>query len=464
MGFGIRLAPGVRVGISKRGVRTSLGPRIATVHMGAGRAGFSTGLGPVSYGTALGGGRRSSGRPRRGFQEYYFAEYVSYAAYEKYTEAQRVEETLRQWTQAHAQAFPAAQRPIVPLVNVPSEEALARDNLREELIGVRFFQSAKRAEARGRAAERAANEHKRLRIEAEAQREELQREADEVWERLISNDPNEVFAQLTDAFGDNDAFASVVNVEGSSADLIMVVPGLEVIPEKTTGITPTGKLSLKRMSASERNAHYYDLVPSQVFATVREALSVAVGLSTIRLAALRVGPNGLNGIECVGFGTFSREAVGQADLSQPASTILFSSFDWVAEFDARLKVLPLRLEHFPEIAELIRQLDSSHDTEAAPPAQLASVLGKNQLDADLDELLEITRKVVEAQVGRADWVQQHCGLSSTRAKEIIFRLREAGIVGAAGNPNNHDLMFDRDEVSGAIERMRMLYGPLNQNL
>ena len=48
MGFRIKLAPGVRIRISSRGVRTSVGPRIGRVHVGGGRAGMSTGVGPFS--------------------------------------------------------------------------------------------------------------------------------------------------------------------------------------------------------------------------------------------------------------------------------------------------------------------------------------------------------------------------------------------------------------------------------
>jgi hypothetical protein len=61
MAFSVKLAPGVRVGASSRGVRTSLGPRAARVHVGAGRTGFSTGAGPVSYATTV---ARGSSRPR----------------------------------------------------------------------------------------------------------------------------------------------------------------------------------------------------------------------------------------------------------------------------------------------------------------------------------------------------------------------------------------------------------------
>ena len=36
MGMSVRLAPGVRVRVSSRGVRTSVGPRVARLHVGGG--------------------------------------------------------------------------------------------------------------------------------------------------------------------------------------------------------------------------------------------------------------------------------------------------------------------------------------------------------------------------------------------------------------------------------------------
>lgn len=62
MGFSLRVAPGIRIRASSRGLRTSIGPRAARLHFGAGRAGMSTGIGPVGYYTSIGGSpRRRSG-------------------------------------------------------------------------------------------------------------------------------------------------------------------------------------------------------------------------------------------------------------------------------------------------------------------------------------------------------------------------------------------------------------------
>jgi hypothetical protein len=68
MGFGmsIKLAPGVRVRASSRGIRASAGPRIARVHVGAGRTTFSSGIGPFTSSTSVGVRTRPASSDRGG--------------------------------------------------------------------------------------------------------------------------------------------------------------------------------------------------------------------------------------------------------------------------------------------------------------------------------------------------------------------------------------------------------------
>jgi hypothetical protein len=88
MGFSFKVAPGVRIRASSRGVRTSVGPRAARVHFGSGRTGISTGAGPVSFYSSLGGSRGGS---RSGGQPPSIASYQrQLAAAEKAEEAQRL--------------------------------------------------------------------------------------------------------------------------------------------------------------------------------------------------------------------------------------------------------------------------------------------------------------------------------------------------------------------------------------
>src|SRR3954470_10325030 len=102
MGFSIKIAPGVRVRASSRGVRTSIGPRAARLHVGAGRTGVSTGVGPVGYYTSL-GGRPSRRRPSAASYQRQLT--ASPAAAAKAEEAHRLAGVFQQLLAVHRQAF-----------------------------------------------------------------------------------------------------------------------------------------------------------------------------------------------------------------------------------------------------------------------------------------------------------------------------------------------------------------------
>jgi hypothetical protein len=59
MGIYLRLLPGVKARASRRGMRWSLGPRAAWLHLGAGGPGVSAGAGPFSAYRPLRPGRMS---------------------------------------------------------------------------------------------------------------------------------------------------------------------------------------------------------------------------------------------------------------------------------------------------------------------------------------------------------------------------------------------------------------------
>lgn len=112
MGFYIRLAPGVKIRATRRGVRASVGPRAARVHVGAGGTGVSTGAGPVSLYHGVGGqGRKPGAGPYR----------TSSAAYErqarqadKLQEAQALQETFQRILDLHRQTFTPVVAPVAP--------------------------------------------------------------------------------------------------------------------------------------------------------------------------------------------------------------------------------------------------------------------------------------------------------------------------------------------------------------
>lgn len=66
MRLSLKIAPGVRIRTGRRGVRTSIGPRVARLHVGGGyQAGMSTGVGPVTAYAPVKGSTRRKRRSQR---------------------------------------------------------------------------------------------------------------------------------------------------------------------------------------------------------------------------------------------------------------------------------------------------------------------------------------------------------------------------------------------------------------
>ena len=118
MGFSVRIAPGIRVRASSRGVRTSIGPRGARVHIGGGHTGFSTGVGPFTYYTSASGGRRrSSGSAttsRRSTSSSTSRATMTLAQAAKAAEAGRLRDAINAITTIHQASFPPATKPLSP--------------------------------------------------------------------------------------------------------------------------------------------------------------------------------------------------------------------------------------------------------------------------------------------------------------------------------------------------------------
>lgn len=132
-GFSFRVAKGVRIRVSSRGVRTSVGPRAARVHFGSGRTGVSTGAGPVGFYTSLGGGRRGSGRSSS------VASYQrSMAQAGKATQARQLNDTFQHILNVHRAEFAPAQQPIAALMPV-DESAIRSRHEKDALAGIGIF-------------------------------------------------------------------------------------------------------------------------------------------------------------------------------------------------------------------------------------------------------------------------------------------------------------------------------------
>jgi hypothetical protein len=274
MGFSFKVAPGVRIRASSRGIRTSVGPRAARVHVGAGSTGVSSGAGPVSFYTSLGGGRRGSGRSRS--RPPSMASYQrQLAAAEKAEEAQRLAHALQEILNVHRTEFPPAVAPVAPPPSLPDAGTVRRRHEREALAGIGLFQRAARADAKERATRAAEAELAAARQQAVQQQAEFQRQLDQWWHQLCQNNPDVVLATLAEAFEDNEAPAAPVAVDGAELDLVVLAPPYDVVPERMPDRTQAGNLTLRKLPKGERSALYGLLVFGHLLVTMREAFAVA---------------------------------------------------------------------------------------------------------------------------------------------------------------------------------------------
>jgi uncharacterized protein DUF4236 len=132
MGMSFKVAPGVRLRASSRGISAGVGPRAARVHVGTRGVGVSSGVGPFSTYSYIGGGRNSATGKR---SSYGGPTKASIAAREREAKAaareadiDRVAALEKALVSVHGATFPEAKRVVLP----PPDD-VDPDPIRQEL-------------------------------------------------------------------------------------------------------------------------------------------------------------------------------------------------------------------------------------------------------------------------------------------------------------------------------------------
>lgn len=364
MGFSFKIAPGVRIRPTKRGIRTSFGPRVARLHIGGGtRAGVSTGAGPVTFYTSLSGSRRhaTSGSTSRPHTSASSQRALAQAA--TLQQAKELQEAFNSILNLHRQSFPEATPPTAPPPPEINANAIIAEFRRKALTGMSVFQRVARKQAQS-TAEAAARQHI-AQLEAERQRQwhADQSQLNEWWRALLRNEPDVVLAVLTEAFDDNEAPAAAVGVDGSEVSLVVLVPQIDVIPEKKPTITASGNITVQKATKAERNVFHTIVVNTNVLLTLREALAVAPGLTGARIIALQHSGNDVYGrpkIDVLLAARFERERlVGVQWESATSSAIVHEASSEVRlnYRNATKELLPLDLSKEPELTVLLSHME-----------------------------------------------------------------------------------------------------------
>ncbi|WP_274562371.1 DUF4236 domain-containing protein [Streptomyces spiramyceticus] len=355
MGFSIKIAPGVRVRASSRGIGASVGPRAARVHVGGGRTGFSTGIGPVGYYTSA--GRRRGGGARTTLAA---LERQARAA-QKADEYDAVARAEAELVSVHLEEFQPAVAPVVPAPMPVDEKALRRTLRQQAREGISWWKFSARSLARKQADERlpaAIQEETARRADEQAA---TQTTADIEWALLASGDPHTVIAALEAAFEDNASPAAAVDCTGASATVVITIPPPSMVPERKQATTPSGAPTLHKRTKTERNDLYIQSLASTVLATVKEALAVAPSLKEVAILVVRQDPAAARPedyLAAIYAGRFTRDRLAARNWQQvdPVAELLLAPSSMLHRRGQAGEVTPLNLTAEPELAAVVQQL------------------------------------------------------------------------------------------------------------
>lgn len=371
MGFGMsfKIAPGVRVRASSRGIGTSIGPRAARVHVSTRGVGVSSGVGPFTA-SANTRNRRSQSRASGGV----YGSRTSLSALERQVrQAQRAEEiaqvaqTERALVTLHLEEFLPAQPPVVPPPAPVDVEPIAQAMTREQLRGISVFARARRREARALARRLTEQEVQRQEYVRRTEFERQQSEANTWWLALTQHDSVTVMAAMEAAFEDNQFPAACVDVGEDRlryATVLVMFGAPSLIPEKKADLTPTGRPTLKKRTKTERNSLYSAALGSTVIATVKEGLAVAPSLQEIRLLVLRkdtAAATPADYLTAIYAARFPRERFRNTNWSRADSVamILTAPDALIKRKGAMQEIASIELNDEPELQNLVEQLRKS---------------------------------------------------------------------------------------------------------
>jgi hypothetical protein len=270
----LKVAPGVRLSASSRGLRGHLGPRFARLHVGGGRTGVSTGAGPLTVYEPLSGSTRKS------------TQGMTPKQVERLRQVEAAARPFTQLENLHRQEFSEPVREVVAAAKLPKFAKLVAAAEKQTLRGVSPFQrdvrKARKADAHLRA-ERWAMD---LMTIAETERQSRQAEIDQAWSELHSNEPKAVARALAAAHRASARPVRGCGVEDGEAHLVLRVDGPELVPGSKPATTPSGAPTLHKVTKTDRAAWHRQIVASQVLLAAKEAMSAAPGLLAVRVVAV----------------------------------------------------------------------------------------------------------------------------------------------------------------------------------
>lgn len=277
-----KIAPGVRISTSGRGLRAHVGPRVARVHVGGGRSGVSTGAGPFTMYSGLGANQRS--RPRSASTNGMTAAQAE--------RARQLDENAQAWrtlTELHRIDFPDAAHPgTVAADPVPVFAVLLARAEKRHLATVGRFDREGRRQARALARTDAEVEAMELLDAGMRDWNQRQDASDDAWSRLVDGQPDAVVDAVHAALVSRGVSAAVTSDRVGHVRLALRTSLTEEdVPSHQSGLTTKGAPTLKKLTKTETAQHVRQLLAARVLLAAKETVAQSPAIGHVDVVVAR---------------------------------------------------------------------------------------------------------------------------------------------------------------------------------
>lgn len=248
------------------------------------------------------------------------------------TPADPVEAVAAEWKRVlgvHRVDVSLAAAPVLPPANpLPDFETLVEEDLAYRGVEPGRLRGVKE-EDRKISETAAAVKLETLRLDAEYALLSQQSMLEDVWEKLVDNEPDIVAGVLAIAFRDDELAARPVEVSGDCVVLELIAPSLDrAIPKRKPGVNRKGTPTVVRASAGDRRDAYRQYVLGAALLAARETIAVAPGIEFVDVSVLTLESKA----EAVAGGTpkglarffVTRSGISHANRSLPADEVVLS--------------------------------------------------------------------------------------------------------------------------------------------
>lgn len=371
MGFGVRfkVAPGVRLGVSSRGISGSFGPRVARVRVSNRGAGVSSGIGPFYTYSGTGSRKRrrrspSSSRPTG--QSGPTQAQIERQQRQDLREAE-IEAVRQQGDEVfnlHLVDFPPARAPYVPPPETVTQvERHTRVNVRyrQSVNDIGLFDRQGRSRARARAEWEVDQEIAAQESQAHENYLAMVAQASQWWAAMLAGHPSTTLEALNVALSDNEMPSAAVSFDNGEVSVVVAAPSLDRVPVRYVTETPAGKPTTRAYNKTQRNDVHERLMLGHVAVTLREVFAVAPAVQSARIALVSPDDHGDYGVLMVG--RFSRDLILGADWRRDVTEILHGGTHILTNRSGRTRQLSfIDLSAEDDLRELCRILDEAPAT------------------------------------------------------------------------------------------------------